>query len=324
MKTNRRALVLAAALAAACLGGPARAQAYPHKPITLLVAYPAGGDTDVLARVFAEKLTSRLGQPVVVENRMGASGIIGSSLVARAPADGYTLLLAPSTFSIAQLVLKAGSGGYDVLHGFTPVIEAGSTSLFLVTAPGTGFKSVKDVVAAAKSRELGYATPGSGSPMHILGEMLRRATNARLAHVPYKGVAPAVNDVLGGHVPLTYSTLGSVGPYLQSGKLVALAVADHQRSPLAPEVPTLAEQGYNNVELTAWYGLFGPKGMPADVVKLLNEQMNSILKMPDVIARMATLGTVPVGGPPQRLEEVNASDFARFGKIIKEMDIQAN
>ncbi len=323
MKAKRRTLALGAAMALALLAGPAQAQTYPHKPVTIVVAYPAGGDTDALARLLGEKLSARIGQSVLVDNRAGASGTIGSSFVAKAPADGYTLLLAPNTFAMAQLVLKLGAGhGYDVLNGFTPVIEVGSTSLFLVAGPGAGVRSFKEAISSSQGRSLGYATPGNGSPMHFLGEMVRRATGARFEAIPYKGVAPAVTDVVGGHVPFTYSTLGSIAPYLPGGKLVALAVADAQRSPLAPDVPTLAELGYKDVELTAWYGLFGPRNMPAEVVKLLNTRLNEILRMPDVVARMATLGTVPVGGPPQRLGKTNAGDFERFGRLVKELGIQ--
>ncbi|HSV78398.1 MAG TPA: tripartite tricarboxylate transporter substrate binding protein [Ramlibacter sp.] len=325
MKTNRRAFLMAAVAAATCSTPIAWAQAYPARPMTLVVAYPAGGDTDVLARLFAEKLSHRLGQPVVVENRTGASGVIGSSFVAKAAPDGYTLLLAPSTFSIAQLVLKTGrEAGYDVLHGFTPVIQAGTVSLFLVAGANAGFRNFQDVLAAARSRQVSYATPGSGSPMHILGEMVKRATGARFDHVPYKGVMPAVSDVLGGHVPLSYVTLGTVAPYIQSGKLVPMAVADSRRSALAPAVPTLKELGYKDVEVTSWYGLFGPKGMPPEVVRTLNAHLNEILRMPDVVVRMASLGAVPVGGSPETLAQANAEDHERFARIIRNLAIQAD
>jgi tripartite-type tricarboxylate transporter receptor subunit TctC len=323
-QTRRQALATALSIgAAACV--PAWAQGYPSKPITLIVAYPAGGDTDALARLFGEKLSTRTGQPVVIDNRPGASGIIGSNMVAKAPADGYTLLLAPSTFSIAQLVLKtSGAGSYDVLNGFTPIIQTGTLPLALVASSTSGLKSFKDVQAASKSQELSYASPGSGSPMHILGEMVNKAAGVNLRHVPYKGVAPALNDVMGGHVPLTYITLGPVIPYLSTGKMVVLAIADHQRSPLAPNVPTFQELGIKDVEVTAWHGLFGPKGMPADIVKTLNGHFNEILKMPDVIARMATFGSLPLGGAPETLAKTNASDFQRFGRIVKELGIQAD
>ncbi len=322
--TRRQALALALSLAATGAVAPVWAQGYPSKPVTIVVAYPAGGDTDALARLFAEKLSTRLGQPVVVDNRPGASGVIGSSFVAKAPADGYTLLLAPSTFSIAQLVLKTGSStGYDVLNGFTPIVETGTLPLFLVAGAASNFKSFKDV-QAAKGQTLSYASPGSGSPMHILGEMVNKSAGLGLGHVPYKGVAPAVNDVLGGHVPLTYITYGPIAPHLAGGKMLPLAVADRARSPLAPNVPTFAELGYKNVEVTAWHGLFGPKNMPADVVKTLNGHINEILKMPDVVSKMAVLGALPLGGAPDVLAKTNAADFERFGKIIKELGIQAD
>jgi tripartite-type tricarboxylate transporter receptor subunit TctC len=313
-------------LAAACSWGLAWADSYPAKPITLVVAYPAGGDTDALARLFAEKLATRVGQPVVVDNRPGASGIIGSAFVSKAAPDGYTLLLAPSTFSIAQLVLKTnGSSGYDVLNGFTPIVQTGSLPLFVVAGGGSNLATLKDTVAAAKDgKTLSYASPGSGSPMHILGEMLARASGASLSHVPYKGVAPAVNDVLGGHVPLTVITLGPVAPYFANTKLRPLAVASAQRSPLAPNVPTLAEQGYGGVEVTAWNGLWGPRNLSPEIVKTLNGHFNEILKMPDIVARMAVLGTTPVGGSADVLGKTNAADYARFGKVIKELGIQAD
>jgi tripartite-type tricarboxylate transporter receptor subunit TctC len=323
--TRRQALALAVSIAAACTAGPTWAQAYPSKPVTLVVAYPAGGDTDALARLFAEKLSARIGQPVVVDNRPGASGVIGSSYVAKAPADGYTLLLAPSTFSIAQLVLKTGgASSYDVLNGFTPIIETGTLPLFLVASSGAGVKTFKEALVAAKGQPLAYASPGSGSPMHILGEMVNKSAGVSIRHVPYRGVAPAVNDVLGGHVPLTYVTLGPVAPYLPNGKMVPLAVADRQRSPLAPTVPTLQELGYKDVEVTAWHGLFGPKGMPADLVQTLNGHFNEILKMPDVVAKMAIFGALPLGGTPETLAKTNAADYERFGKVIKELGIQAD
>ncbi len=203
MKSIHRAFLLAASLAAACFSSTTWAQAYPSKPITIVVAYPAGGDTDLLARIFAEKLQPRLGQSVVVENRPGATGVIGSSYVSKAPADGYTLLLTPGSLPYVPMVLKTG-GGYDALNGFTPIIQAGNVPLFLVTGANSGFKSFKDVVEAAKTRPVSYATAGLGSIHHILGEVVNKATGVRFEHVPYKGVAPAINDVLGGHIPLTY------------------------------------------------------------------------------------------------------------------------
>jgi len=325
---RRRALASLAGLSASVAFGPALAQGtYPSRPITIVVSYPTGGDTDALARVYAEKLAARLNQSVVVENRPGASGTIGNAYVAKAAPDGHTLLFTPNTISIATLVLKAGPSGpaYDVLNDFTPIIQAGSQSLFLVVNTATGITNVKELVAAAKSEKLrSYASPGSGSPMHILGEMFNKAAGVKIAQVPYKGSGPAIVDLVGGHIPFMYTTLGPVAQHIASGKLAAIAVADPKRSPLMPNVPTLAEAGYPDVIVTAWQGLMGPKGLPPNVVRTLNSAMNEIIKMPDVVAKMTTLALVPVGGDPATLARVNAEDHTRYAKVIKEFGIQAD
>jgi tripartite-type tricarboxylate transporter receptor subunit TctC len=306
--------------------GPVAAQAYPAKLITIVVSYPPGGDTDAVARLFAEKLATRLGQTVVVDNRPGASGTIGNSYVSKAAPDGYTLLLTPGTFSSAPVVLKAGSGAsYDVLNGFTPIIQTGNVPLFLVASSQSGFHNVRDVVAAAKARKmLAYGSPGNGSPMHFVGEMLNRAAGIELTHSPYKGVGPSVTDVLGGHIPLAWVPLGPVLPHIQAGKMVPLAVALPQRSTLLPNVPSLEEFGYKDIDPWSWQGLLGPKGMPGDVVRTLNTHMNEILKMTDVVAKLNSFGTVPVGGAPERLGQSNTAAYHRYAQLVKEFGIQAD
>lgn len=322
---NKSIRSLLTALSLGAVAALSVAQGYPSKPVTIVVAYPAGGDTDVLARVLAEKLTTRLGQPVLVDNKPGASGVIGSSYVAKAAADGHTLLLAPSTFAMAQLVLKTSpKSGYDVLNDFTPIIETGTQPLFIAAGPGTAARTLQEALNASKTTELAYASPGSGSPMHVLGEMINRATGANLHHVPYRGVAPALNDVAGGHVPLTWITYGPVAPYLADGKMRLLAVAQANRTPLAPEVPTLAELGYKGVEVSAWNGLYGPKGLSADIVKTLNTHLNEIIKMPDVAARMKALGVLPLGGPPETLSKTTAADLESLSRVVKALGIQAD
>ena len=267
-----------------------------------------------------------MGQPVVVENKTGASGTIGNAFVAKAAPDGYTLLFTPNTIATAPLVLKPGTGAvYDPLTAFTPILLAGTQSLFLIAHAGSGLDTVKDVVAAAKSGKVGnYASPGSGSPMHILGEMFNRAAGTKLTQVPYRGSGPAIVDVVAGHMPMMYTTLGPVAQYISQGKLVAVAVADAQRSPLAPNVPTLAEAGLKDVEVGAWQGFMGPKGMPADVVRTLNGHLNEILKMPDVQARMTTMALIPAGGEPAALAKINQYHNERYGKVIRETGIMAD
>ena len=323
-----RRVLLVAALASAGLAttGGAFAQAYPSKTITVIVSYPPGGDTDALARVFAEKLATRVGQTVIVENKPGASGTIGNSFVAKAPADGYTLLFTPNTFSIAPLVLKAGAGAvYDPLNDFTPIILAGTQSLFVVATSASGVHNMKDLVAAAKAGKItSYGSPGSGSPMHILGAMFNKSADVKINQVPYRGSGPAVIDLIGGHIPMMYTTLGPVAQHITSGKVVNLAVADPKRSPLAPNVPTLSELGYKDSDVGAWQGFMAPKGLPADIQRTLNGHFNEILKMPDVKEKMTTLALIPAGGDPVELAKANADHNNRFGKVIKEFGIQAD
>ncbi|GAA0500275.1 MULTISPECIES: tripartite tricarboxylate transporter substrate binding protein [Pigmentiphaga] len=316
----------AAAVSLAALSAPAAAAGYPDKPVKIIVAYPAGGDTDVLARWIGEKLSARWGHPVVVENRSGAAGSIGSAYVARSAADGYTLLLAPNTLAIVPHVLKPGTGAdYNVQADFTPIAEIGTQSLFLASSQQSGVKSVKDVVAGVKAGTLqSYASPGAGSPMHILAELFDKAAGTRINQIPYRGSAPAIVDLVGGQVPLMYTTLGPITSYVANGKLHLLAVADPQRSPFAPDVPTFAELGYKNVEVGAWQALLGPRGLPAEVVQKLNAAVNEIIKMPDIVSRAAVMGLTPTGGTPDALARRIAADDTRYARIIKEFGIQAN
>lgn len=323
--TALSAAAVAVAVAAA-FPGTAQAQAWPTaKPITIVVAYPAGGDSDAMARLYAEKLSARLGQQVVVDNRPGASGTIGSASVAKAPADGYTLLFAPSTFAIAQLTLKVGpNAAHDVNKDFTPIVHTGNVPLLAVTSPASGFKDARGAVAAAKGgKALTYGSPGAGSPMHIAAELWNQDAGMKITHVPYRGSAPVVTDVLGGHIAVGWVTPAVVTQHVAAGRMIPLAVSGSTRSKRFPDVPTLQELGFRNVDVTAWMALLGPKGLPADVTARLNREMNEVLKMPDVMARMNDLGIEPVGGEPAALARLIASDEQRFGKVIKEFGITA-
>lgn len=327
MSLSRRTAVAAFILAgAAVVPAPAAAQAWPTRPITIVVSYPPGGDTDVLARLYADKLSQRLGQQVVIDNKPGASGTIGNAAVAKAAPDGYTLLFAPSTFAMAQHVLKVSAGtAHDVNRDFAPVIKAGNVALLVIAAPNVGIKDMQQVIANARTGKAStYGTPGAGSPMHIAGEMLNKAAGVRMTHVPYRGVAPVVTDVMGGHVTIGWVTPGAVGQYLSTGKLLPLAVAEKQRTPLLPNVPTLIELGYRDLYVSAWFALLGPKGLPADVVRSLNSHMNEILKLPDVLSRMEQMGVEPVGGDAAALARTIAEDDERFGRLVKEFGISVD
>lgn len=326
MKTMFKALAVTSIAIAAISGGAVFAQSYPSKPITVVVAYPPGGDTDAIARLFADKLSQRLKQTVVVENKPGAGGTLGNAHVSRALPDGYTLLFTPNPFTTAPMVLKLPpSTSYDVLHGFEPIIKTAVQPLVLVANPNAGYKTVPEMIAAAKAgKAVSYASPGAGSPMHVVAEWLNRSANVKMMHIPYRGVGPSVTDVVAGHVPTAWVTLGPVAQYFAQGRLVPLAIGDAQRSPLAPTIPTLVELGYKDVVVGAWNGFFAPKGTPAEVVRLLNSNLNEIVKMPEVVEKLATFGALPVGGSPDVLGKTNASDFAVQGKIIRELGITAD
>lgn len=322
---NRRQLV-ATGSAGFLLAATGRAWAqspYPSREVNIVVSFPPGGDTDALARVFAEKLSQRLGQPMVVENKTGASGTIGNAYVAKAKPDGYTLLFTPNTMATAPLVLKPGTGAvYDPLKDLTPIFLAGTQSLFLVVNAATGVRDLKGFLAAVRAGKISnYASPGAGSPMHILGEMFNGAAGVKLTQVPYRGSGPAIVDLVAGHVPAMYTTLGPVAQYLEKGQLINIGVADPQRSPLQPDVPTLAEGGVKGVEVGAWQGFMGPRGLSDDIVKRLNTELNEIIKMPEIRERMKTLALIPAGGDPSALARLVADHHSRFGKVIKEAGI---
>ena len=326
MFSTRRHVLLAATMAACAVAAPAFAQdAYPSKPVTVIVSYPPGDDTDAIARLFAEKLGERLKQSVIIENKPGAGGAIGNNYVGRAKADGYTLLFTPNPFTTAPMVMKLSpSASYDVLGGFEPVINTATQPLILVANPGTGIKTVPQMIAAAKGgKSVTYASPGAGSPMHILGEWLNQAAGVKIVHVPYRGVGPSVTDVVAGHVDTAWVTLGPVRQYIDTGKLVPLAIGDAARSPLAPDVPTLRELGYKDVVVGSWNGFFAPKGTPAAVVQLLNKELNGILKSPEVVSKLATFGALPAGGAPEQLGRINATEYDVLGKVIRDLHISA-
>ncbi len=299
---------------------------WPSRPIAIVNGYPAGGDADVVARLLAERMAARLGKPVIVENRTGASGTIAATYVKYAAPDGYTLLFVPSTFAIAQLTLKpSAQTAHDVIGDFTPIFKAGDTPLLAVTAEGAGYKDLKSIIADAKGgKAFTYGTPGAGSPMHLVGEMLNAAAGTKILHVPYRGVGPVINDALGGHIVIGWVTPAAGAQYVAAGKLVPLAVADTRRARLMPNVPTLMELGYEDVEVSAWMAMLAPKGLPAAIAGRLNGLLNEIIKLPDVVERMNALGIVPAGGAPSVLAAQIRADLDRYGPAIRQLGIAAD
>ncbi len=303
-----------------------QAQAFPGKTVTIVVPFPAGGGPDLAARVLAEKLAPRFGHPVVVENRPGAGALLGASAVARSTPDGHTLLLTPNTMVISPHVLAPGAGsGVDVHKDLVPVIAPATTPIVLVASPQLGATTLKAAIEAArKSPGIPYGSAGNGSPMHFAGEMLKRSAQVDLLHVPYRGVAPSITGALSGEVKLLYVGLGGAVPHIKAGKLVPLAVTEKARSTLLPSVPTATEQGFPNVEVNAWYGVFAPAGTSAATITRINQEINEVLKMPEVREKFTGAGLEVLGGTAQLLADFMKADNQRYDSLAKELNIKAD
>ena len=304
--------ILAALGAVFLFAGVALAQSYPAKPIRIIVAYPPGGGTDVLARLVGKSLNDSLKQPVVIENRAGANGGIGLDFVAQSPPDGYTLL-----------AIAAGPLNDDNLKRFSAVTLFAAPAYTLVVNPSVNAGSVKELIALAKAQpgKLAYGSTGGGAASHLSAELFKAMAGIDMLHVPYKGVGNAVTDLLGGQVQVMVAPTQSVMGHVKSGKLRALAVTGAKRSPSAPELPTLAEAGVPGYESVGWFGLMAPAGTPREIVTLLNREINRILQLPEVKARLLELGAEPAATTPQQFLEFILADNAKWDKLVKERGI---
>jgi len=296
---------------------------YPNKVIRLVVPFAPGGVTDTSGRIVAEGLSKELGQQVVVENRPGASGNVGAAAVAGAAADGYTLLLALDGTLVINPFLY-DTPGFDALKDFAPVAKVGDSAILIVTNPKTGIKSLAELIELSKKTPggLSYGTSGIGSITHLAGELLNRQTGANLTHVPYKGGGPAVNDVLGGHIPLAFGSAASVRQQLQSGALIPIAVPSLERSAALPAVPTFKESGVDGIALDSWVGVFAPVKTPANIITKLNEATNKVLRDPQVKARLLASGIVASNETPAAFNKAIQADAALYQKVIKEANIK--
>ena len=293
------------------------AQAYPNKPISLVVPQAAGGTNDIVARLIAPAFGDAIGASVVVENRPGAGGNIGTQSVARSAKDGYTLLL---TINSAQAINPAlyKNPGFDPINDFVPLYYIGATPYVLVSPPGSPYKTLADVISVAKKRpgELSYASAGNGTISHLLGAMLNTSAGVDMQHIPYKGVAPAINDVLGGQVPLAFASLPSALNYIKAGKLQAIAISSAKRSSAAPEIPTIAET-YPDCVGEVWVALFAPVGTSADAVKKIQAAMDRIMAKPDVREKLIAQGLDLSPVPPAKLSVLLKEELAKWAKIVK-------
>jgi tripartite-type tricarboxylate transporter receptor subunit TctC len=313
-----RSLLLPAAVAATALLAPfAQAQTWPAKPVALVVPYPPGGSADILARAIGQKLGERLGQTVVVENKAGAGTAIGAKAVATAPADGHTLLL--GTVSSHAINPAMNKVGYDPVKDFVPVSPVAAIPFVLVAHPSVAAASLQDVIAMAKASpgKVSYASAGPGTSNHLAGELLSSAARVNLLHVPYKGSAPALNDVLAGHVPLMFDLLATALPNVQGGKLKPIAVTSRQRSPLLPNVPTAQESGLPDYEVTAWFGIFAPAGTPDAVVARLNSDLTAVLQSPDMQKRLRDMGAEPETAPAATFARQVRAESEKWSGVVR-------
>jgi len=312
----------AAAMAMSFAGHAVAADAYPAKPVTLIVPWAAGGSTDILARVLSEHLTKSLGQPVIVDNKPGASGNIGSAMVARAQPDGYTLLVGSMSTHAMNPALMANMP-FKGVDDFTPLGLLAYVTNTMVVNPSVPANNVKELIAYAKANpgKLAYASAGPGSTNHLSAVLFEKMAGVQMLHVPYKGGAPAVVDTVAGQTQLLFSAGTQTLPHVKAGKLKLLAVTEAKRSPLLPNVPTVGETipGY---ELAVWYGAFGPKNMPADLVAKLNKEINRVMSLPEVKAKMDAIGVETATSTPQEFGKILRRDADRYGKLIKDLGIQ--
>jgi tripartite-type tricarboxylate transporter receptor subunit TctC len=304
------------------LAAPAQG-AWPTKPVRIIVPYAAGGVADLLPRIVGEKLAQKWGQPVVVENRAGASGNIGMAEGARADPDGYTLVLAP-TGNLTVNPTLFPKLPFDTQHDFTAVTLLAESPNVLVVHPSVPARTFRELIAYAKAYpgKLEYASPGAGSGAHLAGELLDLEAGIKAVHVPYKGIAPAVNDLLGGNVNMMFAGISTVLQHVKSGKLVALAIASPKRSAQLPDVPTVAESGLPGFDVTSWYGIVTRSGTPAAVVQKIQRDMAEALQSEDVRAKLGGLGLEPVGDTPQQFEALIRAESRKWGDIVQRAGIK--
>ncbi len=322
-----RALIGAASgLGLALLGVmvPAMAEDWPTRPVHIVAPFAPGGATDILGRIFADKLAVRLDQPVIIDNKPGAGGNIGASFVAHAPADGYTLFLASSPGFTDALALSENAG-FDPVRDFTPVALLATQSFILTIDPSLPPNDIAEFVAFAKARRgaLSYATPGIGTPHHLAMELFKKIAGIEIAHVPFRGGAPMLQAVLGGQIPIMFASYVVAGPYLSTGKLKAIGSTGARRVPQAPSIVPIAEQGYPNFDVEAWFGLAAPTGAPGNVVSRVAREVKAVLAMPDVRERLLQIG---FESPPDLSTEAFAdllkSDVVKWSKVVADAGIK--
>jgi len=324
MKFMKRAVgALLTSMLVVAAGGAA-AQAYPAKPIRLIVPFPPGGATDILGRMVGQRLGENLGQQIVVENRPGANGTLGLELAARAAPDGYTLVIGQAG-NLAISISLVGKLPYDPVKDFSPLTLVASTPNVLVVHPSLPIRSVKDLIALARAKpgEINYASAGSGSPGHLAAEQLKKMAGINMVHIPYKGAAPALTDVVAGHASLYFTSPISAQSFVKAGRLRMVAVTSAKRSSSLPDLPTIAEAGFPDFDLTSWWGMLVPAGVSGEIVARIHGEAVRILNAPEMKKRLESQGADAVTSTPEQFSAYIKSEIAKWGKLIRELGVKA-
>lgn len=308
-------------LALVCSAHPALGQAYPNRAIRLLVPFAPGGGSDLIARIAGQKLTEATGQPVIVENRPGAGGTVAAELGAKAAPDGYTLTLIAPSYTVGPSLYKLS---FDAANDITAVIQLSQGAFLLAVHPSLPVKNVKELIALAKARpdQMSYGSAGSGSGIHLAMELFLDMAGIRIVHVPYKGNAPALTDTVAGNVQMLWGSAPSTLPQIRNGRLRAIAVSTRERSPGAPDIPTVAESGLKGYDVVLWHGLIGPKGLPAPVVGRINGELNKALRTGEMKERLAVDGVVPAGGTPEQFMAEIRKGIDVWGRVIRKVGVK--
>ena len=317
----KRTAISLALLIASLAAGTAAAQQYPTKPVRIVVGFAPGGGSDFIARVIANKLTERFGSQVIVENRPGAGSTLGTELVVRSPADGYTLLLSSASYTVNPSVYKLS---FDPLNDITPIVQLSRGPYVVAVHPSVPARTLSELVALAKREpdKFSYASSGNGGHVHVATEYFLYTAGIKITHVPYKGTGPALNDTIGGSVHLILGSVATALQHVKSGRLRALAVTTPKRIAAAPDVPTVGESGYPTYEVTNWHGLVGPRGLPKDIVERLNKEVNESLKSKDVEKVLASDGLEPAGGSAQEFASIIKNEIGRWSQVVKRAGVK--
>lgn len=315
---------IAICLSSALMIGAVQAQSWPTKPIKFIVPYPPGGGTDVIARIVQEPLAKELGQQVIIDNRGGAGGSIGSALAAQSPSDGYTVLFTLSSHTINPSFYPRLP--FDTERDFSPVVTIASLPQILVANPNFPAKNVKEVIEMAKAKpgSISYASVGNGSPGHLAGAMMATDAGVDMVHIPYRGGGPAITDVIAGQVPLLWVSIPAAAQFVKSGKVKALAVSTVKRSAVFPDVPTMAESGFKDFEVDSWYAMFVPASTPKPIVERLNKAALKVLAQPEVKEKLLSQGAEAVGDSPSQLGAVVKKEIAKWKQVVKAANIKVD